>query len=171
MSEYISDPIAIKKIVQPFLENNLLLWKGLPLVSIEIFSEAIGKPTEIEEAELGWYPAERYTFEVKSRSGGIAGYVRNGEVLLIEALKAPPLAAMKGLGEPTAILPHEILVQNTYVHEYLYCERGLVLSVAEPFQKELPLRIVRCRGIRPMRSPDEFGPEYYQSFEDKTVWY
>lgn len=77
---------------------------------------------------------------------------------------------MDGLDGPTAVLPHEILVQGTYVHEYLYCQRGLVLSIAEPFQKDQPMKMVRCRGIRLLSSPDEFGPEFYQAFEDKTVW-
>jgi hypothetical protein len=77
---------------------------------------------------------------------------------------------MEGLGQPTAILPHEILSPGAYVHEYLYCKRGLVLSIAEPFQKEQPLKIVRARGVRPLDSPGEFGPELYQPFQDQTVW-
>ncbi len=77
---------------------------------------------------------------------------------------------MAALGSPSAIKPHEILVENTYVHEYLFCERGLVLSVAEPFEEGRPLRIVRCRGIQPIDSPEQFGPEFYQSFEDRIVW-
>ena len=170
MSEFINDPIAVKAAVQPFLDGNLLLWKGLPRTTVEIFSAAIGNPAKVEEAGLGWYPASRYTFELESASNGLAAYARGGDVILIEALAAPPLSAMHGLGDPTAILAHEILLQGTYVHEYLYCEKGLVLSVAEPFQKDLPIKVVRCRGVRPLSSLDEFGPEFYQAFEDKMVW-
>lgn len=170
MSCFVSDPLAVKAAIQPFLDGNLALWKGLPRIAVETLSSAIGKPTKIEEAGLGWYPADRYSFAVKCASDGIAAYVRNREVILVEAFTAPSLPAIDDLGKPTAILPHEILVQDAYVHEYLYCERGLVLSIAEPFQEGQPSKIVRCRGIRPLISVDEFGPEFFQAFEDRTVW-
>ena len=170
MSEFVNDPAAVKAAVQPFLNQDLVSWRGLTKITVETLNAAIGKPIKMEQAALGWYPADRYTFTVESPSGGFVAYVRNGEVVLIEALVPPPLSAMEGLGQPTAILPHEILSPGTYVHEYVYCERGLVLSIGEPFQKEEPLKVVRARGVRPLDRPDEFGPEFYQAFQDQKVW-
>lgn len=44
-------------------------------------------------------------------------------------------------------------------------------------RRERPLASWLCfsnrrhvRGIRPLNRPNEFGPELYQAFEDKTVW-
>jgi hypothetical protein len=170
MSEFVNDPATVKAAVKPFLDQDLVSWTGLPRITVETLNAAIGKPIGMEQAALGWYPADSYTFRVESPSGGLIAYARNGQVILIEGLIPPPLSAIEGLGDPTTILPHEILLQGTYVHEYIYCEKGLVLSVAEPFQKDQPIKIVRCRGIRPLSSPDEFGPEFYQAFEEKTVW-
>jgi hypothetical protein len=56
------------------------------------------------------------------------------------------------------------------VHEYLFCERGLVLSLAEPFEGGQPSQIVRCRGIQPIDSPEQFGSDFYRAFEDEVVW-
>lgn len=156
--------------LQPFLEGDLLAWKGLPRLNVETLNAVLGQPAKEEETNLGWYDAMLYTYETASPSGGIAAYVRDGEAVMIEALVPPPLSAIEGLGEPSAIMRHEILVDGAYVHEYLYCERGLVLSIAEPFEKEEPQRLVRCRGVRPMSSPEEFGPELYMAFEDRQVW-
>lgn len=170
MTEPVNDPIEIKEAVRPFLEQNLVLWAGLPRTTVETLSRAISQPIKMEQGSLGWYPAERYTFRVESPAGGLIAYARHAEVVLIEALVAPPFSVTQGLGEPTAILPHEILSPLAYVHEYLYCERGLVLSVAEPFQEGKPMKIVRARGIPRLHRASEFGPEFYQAFQDQIAW-
>lgn len=170
MNEVVNDPEVARERLQPFLELDLLSWKGLPPLALEILNAALGDPTQREETELGWYPAERYIYKVDASSGGLAAYVRNNSIILIEALVPPPLSVKDGLGEPSLVKPHEILKPNAYVHEYLYCERGLVLSLAEPFQKGQPFEIVRCRGIQPLESPEQFGPELYRSFEDEIAW-
>src|SRR5436190_17579445 len=120
MSKLVNDPAAVKASMQPMLDHNLAAWSGLPKTNVETLVAAFGSPAEHEQAALGWYPADRYAFNVESRGGGLTAYVRNGEVVLIETLVAPPALAMQGLGEPTAILPHEILAPDAYVHEYLY---------------------------------------------------
>lgn len=168
--EFIGDSKSVRVILRPFLEGDLIAWKGLPDISLETLSAALGKPAKEEESTLGWYPAVKYTYNIESPSRGIVAYVRNGKVVLVEARVPPPSSMIGELGDPTAIKPHEILHKNGYVYEYLYCDRGLVLSIVEPFKKERSMQIVRCRGIRLMNSPDEFGPQYYQPFEDKIVW-
>ncbi|HWS90142.1 MAG TPA: hypothetical protein VN282_24445 [Pyrinomonadaceae bacterium] len=156
--------------LRPFLDGDLRAWAGLPGLSLATLSAVLGQPSRREETKLGWYDATRYTFEAEAPSGGLAAYIRGGAVVMIEALKPPPASAAEGLGEPCAVKPHEILVEGAYVHEYLYCERGLVLSVAEPFDKAEPSRLVRCRGLRPLAGPEEFGPEFYMAFEERVVW-
>ena len=164
------DPITVRATLRPFLEGDLRSWNGLPALSMVALGAALGEPGKGERTNLGWYPADRYTYAVDSPTGGINAYARDRVVILIETIVAPPLSAMNGLGEPSAILPNEILAPDAYVHEYLYCEKGLVLSIAEPFEKQRPKKIVRCRGIKPLNSPDEFGPEFYLAFENRTAW-
>lgn len=160
----------VRKALQPFVDHDLLRWRGLPDLTAKMLTEAIGEPARIEDASLGAYAAERRTYPLASASGGLAAYVRRNTVVLIEALNPPPAAVLEELGEPSIILPHEILVSGTYVHEYLYSDRGLLLSVAEPFEKQQPSRIVRCRGIRPLTHANELGPELYVAFENQRVW-
>lgn len=130
----------------------------------------MGEPERSEEATLGWYPAQCLTSPMDCPSGGLRAYVRDGEVILVEALVPPPVSLLERLSEPDAVLPHEILSPGAYVHEYLYGGRGLILSVAEPFDREQPRRILRCRGIRPVGSPSDLGPELYLPFEDQISW-
>lgn len=85
-------------------------------------------------------------------------------------MNLPDINVLNQLGQPTAILADELFMEGYYVHEYLYCDRGLVLSVAESLSKAKRLRIVRSRGIPVLDSPKDFGPNYYRSFEDDTVW-
>ncbi|MBE9475215.1 MAG: hypothetical protein IMY85_10025 [Chloroflexi bacterium] len=167
---YIDNSDSTRAVLHPLLELDIPSWNGLAKITVETLYATLGRPKKVEDVELGWYPALQLTYIMDTPSGGLAVYIRNNEVVLIETLIPPPLSAMVGLGPPSAIKPHEILVENAYVHEYLYCERGLVLSIAESFEEGQPHQIVRCRGIRPIDSPEQFGPELYRAFEDKTVW-
>lgn len=164
------DPAAVQTILRPFLEGDLRSWPGLPHLSPKALSDALGEPDERAETKLGWYPALRLVYRRDTASGGLAAFARSEQIVLIEALIAPPARVLQELGEPSAVKPHEILSPGSYVHEYVYCARGLVLSVAKPFNEGDSIRIIRCRGLRPLASPDEFGPEFYQPFEDQVAW-
>ena len=170
VSELTEKLTAANTMLKPLLDQDLVLWKGLPKTLVETLTAVLGQAIKTEQAALGWYLADRYTFKVEEPARDLVAYARNGEVVLIQPFVPPPLSAMEPLGQPSAILPHEILSPDAYVHEYLYCQRGLVLSIAEPFQKGKPWDIVRVRGIRPLDNPNEFGPEFYRVFEDKMVW-
>lgn len=87
---------------------------------------------------------------------------------MIEAIVVPPVAILATLGDPTAIVPHEILVPGVYAPEYLYGPHGLARTVAIPFGSQAPTRIVRCRTVRPFATAQEFGPDYYKPFEDRV---
>jgi len=94
--------------------------------------------------------------------------VRAGAAVMIEAIVVPPVAILATLGDPTAIVPHEILVPGVYAPEYLYGPHGLARTVAIPFGSQAPTRIVRCRRVRPFATAQEFGPDYYKPFEDRV---
>jgi hypothetical protein len=160
----------IRRLLQPFLEGRMLAWNGLAQLSVEAFDDALGEPTAIEDVNLGWYPAQRRTYPMQAPSGGLIVYARQNQVVLIEAIKPTLLSLPEGLEVPCVIKPHEILVEDAYVSEHVFCRRGLVLSIAEPFDKDKPTRIVRVRGFRPIADPTEFGPEYYIAFEDRIAW-
>lgn len=89
-----------------------------------------------------------------------------GDVVLIETLLEPDASVLAELGPPSAAKAHEILVNDAYVHEWVYADRGLVLSVAEPFAAPTDRRVVRCRGVRPLKTADDYGPEFHMAFED-----
>jgi len=164
------DPEIIRANLKPFLEGDLLSWHGLPQLSVTSLFAAFGQPQKQETVNMGWYPAQRLTYPMDVPSGGLAAYVRDKRVLLIEALITPSNIILEYLGSPSAIKPHEIIRPGAYVHEYLFCKKGLVLSVAEPFDKNQPLQIIRVRGIQPLERPEQYGPEFHRSVEDETVW-
>ncbi|MGB7921937.1 MAG: hypothetical protein WCF57_01700 [Pyrinomonadaceae bacterium] len=162
---------SIRLRLDPFLNWNLAAWQGLPELPVQALNRLFAAPASEETAELGWYPAQRLEYPVDNvPSGGLVAYARDNRVRLIEAIVPPPSSVIDTLEEPSAILPNEISVQGAYVPEYLYCQRGLVLSVARPFDETQPLRVLRCRGIHPIERPDQFDTELYRSEQTKTFW-
>jgi hypothetical protein len=162
--------VPLREQLEPFLSGNLSAWRGLPEASPAEFDALFGAPAERGIADLGFYPAERSVYPADSPSGGVIAFARHDRVVLIQALRPPPVSAMQDLPAPCGIKGHEILVPGAYAHEYVYCGLGLVLTVARPFKAGGPDRIARCRGIRPIAAADDFGPEYYKAFEDQTSW-
>lgn len=156
--------------LRPFLNHELLAWQGLPTITVAELSGTLGSPAETAIAALGFYAADRYTYPLDVPSQGLVAYVRQNQVVLIEALIPPPLSAVEALPEPCGIKAQEIVVPNAYAHEYVYCDRGLVLTIAETLDHRIPNRLVRCRGIPPIATADDFGPAYYKSFEDQIYW-
>jgi hypothetical protein len=159
----------IKKKLTPLIAGNLLDWHGLPLIEVDNLEDLIGPIQKRTEALLGAYSADRYLFKIGSSGQEIAAFVRQGTVVMIENLQPPPLSAMEHLEQPCATLPQEILVEDFYSYEYLYCSRGLVLTVAKPLEEEGSQgeRLIRCRGIRPIASEMDFGPELYMPWESE----
>lgn len=157
----------IKKKLIPLIAGELLAWRGLPLIEVDDLEDAIGPIQKRTEVLLGAYPADRYLFKIGNSEQEIAAFVRLGTVVMIENLQPPPLSAMEHLEQPCATLPQEMLVEDFYTYEYLYCSRGLVLTVAKPLEEEgnQEDRLIRCRGIRPIESERDFGPELYMPRE------
>jgi hypothetical protein len=154
----------------PLLALDPAAWRGLPPLTLAALEAAVGPPEHSEDAHLGWYPARRSTYRLECPSGGLDAYSRADAVVLLETLAAPPASVLGALGPPSAAKPHEILVEGAYVYEWVYAERGLVLSVAEPFAAPAERSVLRCRGVRPLADANEFGPEFYLPFESRTVF-
>jgi len=150
-----------------FLQGNLVAWSGLPTLSLDELQAALGTPQAHTVEELGYYPADRYVYRMDVPTQGLIAYVRRNNVVLIEAIQPPDLSAAAGLPEPCGILPQEILVTDAYAHEYVYCEKGLVLTIARYLQATTPDKLIRCRGIAPLTTVKQFGPDFYKPFEDR----
>jgi hypothetical protein len=149
-----------------FSKGEIEGWRGLRAgLSIEELNGFFGGPVETNEECLGYYPAAKYTFP-----GGLIAYVRQQAVVLIETPNLPASGILEQLPSPDAVLPHEIWVDGAYAYEYIYCARGLDLTVAEYFDEALPNEIVRCRGFERIEGPGEFDARYHRVFEDNTLW-
>jgi hypothetical protein len=152
------------------LLGNLSKWKGLPIISITELEDLLGRTGESKTARLGAYPAQRLEFPHQRGDRTLIAYARHGQIVMVEMLPPPDSSALSGLPQPTAILPQEISVEGAYAHEYLYCERGLLLTVAQSFGRPEPDRLIRCRGIRPMLDRSQLGPELYMPLDTEVNW-
>lgn len=160
---------ALKAVFAPLLSGDLAKWQGLPSISVSELEASLGEAEESETVTLGAYPAQRLRLPQQGERTLLA-YVRHGQVIMVEALPPPDYSALAALPEPTAILPQEIEVAGTYAHEYLYCERGLLLTVAQYLKQTAPDRLIRCRGIRPLSRPQELGAELYRPLDLDVKW-
>lgn len=161
---------ACRAALLPLLELRVADFRGLPAATTGTFDALFGLAREAGDVRLGWFVAQRATYEVPGPARGLLVYSREARVLAADTLEVPPFEAMGGLGEPTATLPHELLAEGAYVHEMLFAPRGLVLSVAEPRDRARPRWLVRCRAIRPIASAREYGPELYRSLDDDIAY-
>lgn len=153
-----------------FLLGDLSEWTGLPELTIVDLVSIVGEPVTETVARLGRAPATRILFRPSEPARDFAVYVRNERVVLLEVPHRLPLSVLEELPQPDAILPHEVLDPQGYVHEYLYLRRGLALSVVEPFAQHDERRIARYRGFRSLSDVAEFVTEFYLAFEDQTYW-
>lgn len=156
--------------LDPMLRIDPLAWRGLPQATVAEFDAFFGAPEESVESVLGYYPATRRHYLSAATAQGLVLWARAGEAIMVETAAPPPVAVLASLPEPSAVLAQEIFIPEAYAHEYLYCSIGLVLTVAQAFGGEVPSRIVRCRGVKVLVSPEEFGPAYYRPFEDQVRW-
>lgn len=156
--------------LDPLLRLELACWSGLPQACVAQFDALFGAPEDLREDMLGSYPASHKRYRTDGTAGGLSVWVRDGIAVMVQTLQPPDAAVLATLPEPTAVLAHEIQLPDAYAHEYLYCPVGLVLTVAQAYRKGRPLRVVRCRGTRPLKGVGDFGPAYYQALEDQIRW-
>lgn len=152
-----------------FAKGNITNWKGLPKnLLISELIKSIGKPEKIIEDFLGYYPATKYQFSINNNK--LIVFVRNQNVILIEANMLPVDNILNELPVPDIQLPQEIIIENAYSSEYIYCKRGLDLTVAKNFNSKIKDKIVRCRGFEILKDPKDFDSKYYKAFEDRKLW-
>ena len=156
--------------LEPMLQIDPLNWNGLPSATMEQFDALFGPPVEETDSTLGYHPATRYHYRAEEGVSELIVWAREGLAVMVETVKTPDVTVLEALPEPNAVLANEILLPDAYAHEYLYCSRGLILTVAQPYHENVANRIVRCRGIKPLASVEEFGPAYYQAFDDQVQW-
>jgi hypothetical protein len=164
------DPVELRRTLEPLLAGDLVAWHGLPDIGLTDLEAALGEPVESGSVQVGAYRARRLEFSAAPGRPTLAAFVRDERVFMVEVLPPPDISAVIGLPEPTAILPQEIAVDGAYAHEYLYGERGLVVTLAQELDEAEPRRVVRCRGIRPIARTEEFGPEYYTPLDTDIKW-
>ena len=166
-----SEDAGIRKVLYALLDFRLDAWRGLPAWSLADVTAALGEPADRTEAMLGMYPALRQSHALPGcAAGGLMVFSRQSRVVLIETFSAPPIEVLARLGEPDARLPHELNAADAYVWELVFCQRGLVLSVAEMFDSSRPAAVVRCRGLRVLARPEDYGAELYLPLESRTGW-
>jgi hypothetical protein len=166
--------LDVRTALAPLLDADLTRWRGLQPLSRTALEAAFGAPTTVEEADLGHVPALRLRYDSDrprfTDSPRFTAWERDGAIVMIEADRMPAVDMLARLPTPDARLQHEILLDGAYAREYLYCAIGLVLTVAEPFDRSGPNAIVRARGIAPLADPSGFGPAYYLPFADQVRW-
>lgn len=160
-----------KDLIILFVQGNITNWKGLPKdLLIEDLITLFNNPLTTIEDSLGYYPAIKYGFAVDNNKETLIAYVRQKHVILIETKILPNQILLNQLPKPDVILPNEILIENAYAAEYIYCEKGLNLTIAKYFNKKLPDKIIRCRGFEKINNSNEFDGRYYKSFDDLISW-
>ena len=166
-------PTALNDALVALLEFRLMDWGGLPPCVTSDVSAILGPPDKMTEAYLGAYPALCETYPAPdSAAGGLVVYSRADRVMAVETAEPPHIEAMKPLGDPDIRKPPEFSLAGYSVREFLYFRRGLVLSVGQALTPdvELPLKIARCRGIRTLAAPHEYGAEYYLALKNRVLF-
>lgn len=160
--------MTIATLVQSLASGDVRAWSGLPRLQRSDLISAFEQPTRSDQEQvLGYYQA---TLEIyRTPVGQLLVWYRDDTAVMIELSGEWPISVLEELEDPCAILPQEILVDGNYCHEYLFCDRGLVITVAERL-KERTKSVIRLRGIRPIEAATDFGPEYYKSLDDQIRW-
>lgn len=164
------DPVALGERLEPFTAGRLTAWQGLPEIRTGDLAALLGEPLERTTVKVGAYPAQRWRFQAGRGRASLVAFTRDDRVFMVEVSPPPDRAALEGLPEPTAVLPQEISVEGAYAHEFLYAERGLVVTLAQQFGESEPRQLLRCRGIRPLEGRKQFGPELYMPLDTDIKW-
>ena len=159
-----------KNPLSAFLNADYPAWKGLTALTDKQLKKILGEPTLTENVHLGYYAAQKWSFPLSVASGGLYAYIREGEVIMIEAMATSHYDLISRLPPPCGEKVQEILLTGAYVSEQLYCQNGLILSVAAFFDTTRSPQIVRIRSIQPFDNPNAFDTRFYKAFEDQMSW-
>lgn len=162
----------LEKALRRLLGFRLVEWVGLPPCIVSDIDRIFGPASTVCDRDVGTYPALCGSYSVPtSAATGLIVYSRAHRVVAIETAEAPPVTAMDSLGQPDICKPPELSLPGYLVREHLYCHRGLVLSVAKSLDSTTnQVKIARCRGIRVLANPQEYGAEFYLALQDRMVF-
>jgi len=166
-------PTELNDALSALLDFRLAKWNGLPPCLTSDITSILGVAEASSDAYLGAYPAIREPYPVPaSAAGGLIVYSRAQRVIAVETVEPPPLEAMKPLGDPDITKPPEFALVGYSIREFLYFRRGLILSVAEALTPNASPRakVARCRGIRTLTAPHEYGAEYYLALKNRVLF-
>lgn len=156
--------------MEPFMTLNFGSWTGLPLCHVSDFTALYSQPTQVKDATVGAFPAKLYTYEVAGMENELKVYERYGNVLMVELNKVLELDFISDLGTPSEILPQEIFLENAYAHEYLYTQKGLLITVLQHFNKNDAKEITRFRTFRPIEKAEDLDSELYYPLDNEINW-
>ena len=157
-----------KQFLNHFLHDEFHKLNGLPSCTIGFVKNKYGSPVSIKETQLGISSANKHTLHINNQEIGI--YERNNNFLIVSKRVEFEMKFLSDFGEPCEILPQQIDVQNHYAHEYLFCEKGLLITVLEPLNKQLEKTISRIRAIQAISDPKNLSPELYLSLDNQINW-
>ena len=169
-SSNIPETYSLKAQLDSLVRGDIDRWYGLPSVSIDEVKSILGKAEEVQEAAVGAHPAGLYRFSHSPSGSKIDIYERHGMAIMVEVRPVPNVDLLSVLGAPTAVLPQELSIEGAYAHEYLYCDRGLLMTVAQDLSGKIPDKVIRLRGIKKMKGPDELNSELYFPLDAQENW-
>lgn len=159
--------------INALLEFRLVDWQGLPSSTTLELTQRLGVPADTFNTYIGMQSAIAMKFPMNSFPAlGLIAYLRGNQVLALETFNPPPASVLSVLGPPDIRKPGEFLLAGYLIHEYVFCKRGLALSVADalPSEPKTAIKIVRCRGIASLASPSEFDARYYLAQQSRRVF-
>lgn len=159
--------------INALLEFHLVDWQGLPSTTKPELMKRLDVPVDTYNTYIGMHAAIAMKFPMNSVPAmGLIVYFRGEKVLVLETFNPPPASVLSVLGPPDIRRPGEFLLAGYLIHEYVFCKRGLALSVADPLPTEpkTSMKIVRCRGIVSLASPSEFDSRYYLAQQSRRVF-
>jgi hypothetical protein len=155
--------------LDPLLKLRLADWHGPWPLLLDQLDELLGPRSEPAEVELGYHPAQAHTYKPDGADRAIVAYARGAEVIMLEVTPVPEDLALDELGEPDARLSQEISVPGAFAHEFLYAERGLLVTVAQDLLPPRHSRVLRVRAIQPVPAGTTvLGAELYRRLDTRT---
>jgi len=159
--------------INALLEFRLVDWHGLPSTTTLELLDRLGVPVDTFNTYIGMHAAIAMKFPMNSFPAmELIVYFRGDQVLALETFNPPPASILTLLDPPDIRKPGEFLLAGCLIYEYVFCRRGLAMSVAEPLPSEpkKSMKILRCRGIASLASPSEFDNRYYLAQQSRLVF-
>ena len=152
---------------QPFIDLELKKWKGLGFYTIDEFSELFGQLEEVRDSKVGYFPAICYQYHVDNVKYPLKIYERGGIAIMLEIEAILDIALLDDLEEPSVILLPELSIEEAYAHEYLYCNRGLLITVLEYDNPTRKNEIMRIRGFGTIDAVRDLKSDLYYPLDNQ----